>query len=72
MRAALATPIVAFGRVIGVLGLHRSEPARGTSDVMLAEAVAHEAAIAIDTSRLLRESERRLAEQRCSSRPARC
>ena len=31
---------------------------------MLAEAVAHEAAIAIDTSRLLRESERRLAEQR--------
>ena len=65
VRAALATPIVAFGRVIGVLGLHRSEPGPwDASDVMLAEAVAHEAAIAIDTSRLLRESERRLAEQR--------
>ena len=65
VRAALATPIVAFGRVIGVLGLHRAEPgAWGPSEVALAEAVAHEAAIAIDTSRLLRESERRLAEQR--------
>ena len=65
IRAALATPIVAFGRVIGILGLHRSELGPwDESDVLLAEAVAHEAAIAIDTSRLLRESERRLAEQR--------
>jgi GAF domain-containing protein/anti-sigma regulatory factor (Ser/Thr protein kinase) len=65
VRAALATPIVAFGRVIGVLGLHRAAAGPwNASDVALAEAVAHEAAIAIDTSRLLRESERRLAEQR--------
>ena len=64
VRAALATPIVAFDRVIGVLGLHRAEPGGWTrSEVSLAEAVALEAAIAIDTSRLLRESDRRLAEQ---------
>ena len=64
VRAALATPIVAFDRVIGVLGLHRAEPGSWTrSEISLAEAVALEAAIAIDTSRLLRESDRRLAEQ---------
>ncbi len=60
----LATPIVAFDRVIGVLGLHRAKPGSWTrSEISLAEAVALEAAIAIDTSRLLRESDRRLAEQ---------
>ena len=64
VRAVLATPIVAFDRVIGVLGLHRPEPGNWTrSEITLAEAVALEAAIAIDTSRLLRESDRRLAEQ---------
>jgi GAF domain-containing protein len=64
VRAVLATPIVAFDRVIGVLGLHRAEPGGWTrSEISLAEAVALEAAIAIDTSRLLRESDRRLAEQ---------
>jgi PAS domain S-box-containing protein len=63
VRAVLATPIVAFERVIGVLGLHRAEPSDWTaSEISLAKAVAHEAAIAIDTSRLLRESDRRLAE----------
>ncbi|MBA2385032.1 MAG: GAF domain-containing protein, partial [Actinobacteria bacterium] len=64
-RASLATPVVAFDRVIGVLGLHRSEPLAWTDgEISLAEAVAREAAIAIDTSRLLRESDRRVAEQR--------
>jgi PAS domain S-box-containing protein len=64
VRAVLATPIVAFDRVIGVLGLHRAAPGSWTrSEISLAEAVALEAAIAIDTSRLLRESDRRLAEQ---------
>jgi PAS domain S-box-containing protein len=64
-RGALATPIVAFQRVIGVLGLHRTEPTEWQeSEITLAEAVAHEAATAIDTRRLLRESGRRLAEQR--------
>ena len=64
-RAVLATPIVAFERVIGVLGLHRTDPTEWQeSEITLAEAVAHEAATAIDTRRLLRESDRRLAEQR--------
>ena len=64
IRAVLSTPIVAFDRVIGVLGMHRSEPGSWTrSEISLAEAVALEAAIAIDTSRLLRESDRRVAEQ---------
>jgi GAF domain-containing protein len=49
VRAVLATPIVAFDRVIGVLGLHRAEPGSWTrSEISLAEAVALEAAIAID------------------------
>jgi PAS domain S-box-containing protein len=62
--AVLATPIVASERVIGVLGFHRPEPTDWTpAEISLAKAVAHEAAIAIDTSRLLRDSDRRLAEQ---------
>jgi PAS domain S-box-containing protein len=62
--AVLATPIVAYERVIGVLGFHRAEPTDWTpAEISLAKAVAHEAAIAIDTSRLLRDSDRRLAEQ---------
>ena len=64
IRSLLVTPIVSSERAIGVLGVHGPEPRRWTSgDVLLAEAVAREAAGAIQTSRLLRESERRLAEQ---------
>ena len=64
-RAVLATPIIAFGRMIGVLGLHRTAPTEWSpAEISLAEAVAAEAAIAIDTGRLLRDSDRRLAEQR--------
>ena len=65
-RAALATPIVAFERVIGVLGLHRAEPGEldASPRSRSPRRSRHEAAIAIDTSRLLRESDRRLAEQR--------
>ena len=64
VRAVLDAPIVARGRVIGVLGLHRSAPGQWSeSDVSLAEAMAREAGIALETGRLLRESERRLAEQ---------
>ncbi len=63
-RAVLATPIVASGEVIGVLGAHRELPHPWTrGEILLAEAVAREAAGAIHTSRLLRDSERRLAEQ---------
>jgi PAS domain S-box-containing protein len=64
VRAVLATPIVASGHVIGVLALHREQPTVWSADeISLANAVAREAAIAIETSRLLRESGRRAAEQ---------
>ena len=65
IRAVLAVPIVAFETVIGVLGMHRPEPGPWLhAEVSLAEAVAREAASAIHMRRLLRESERRVAEQR--------
>jgi len=61
----LAVPIVSFGRVAGVLALQRSEPAAWIpTEISLAEAVAHETAIAIDTSRLLRESTRQAQVER--------
>ena len=64
IRAVLATPIVASEKVIGILGFHRAEPTNWTpAEISLAKAVAREAAIAIEASRLLRESDRRLAEQ---------
>jgi PAS domain S-box-containing protein len=63
IRSVLATPIVASERVIGVLGFHRVVPVEWTADeVSLAKAVARETGIAIETSRLLRESSRRVAE----------
>jgi PAS domain S-box-containing protein len=63
-RSVLATPIVVFDRMIGVLGLHRPEPGPWSSgDVSLAEAVARELGLALHTARLLEENERRLGEQ---------
>ena len=63
-RSALATPIVVFDRMIGVLGLHRPDPGPWASgDVSLAEAVAREIGLALHTARLLEENERRLGEQ---------
>jgi PAS domain S-box-containing protein len=63
-RAALATPVVGFDRMMGVLGLHRGEPTPWSQgDIALAEAVAHEIALAIDVAGLLEENERRLGEQ---------
>ncbi len=63
-RSALATPIVAFDRMIGVLGLHRAQPGTWTeADIGLAEAVAREVGLAIHTTSLLEENERRLRNQ---------
>ncbi|MGZ8782454.1 MAG: GAF domain-containing protein, partial [Gaiellaceae bacterium] len=63
VRAVLATPIVAQDRTLGVLALHRAETGRWTpTDVSLLEAIAREAAIALDTTELLRDRDRRLAE----------
>lgn len=62
--AALATPIIVFERMIGVLALHRAEAGEwDEADIALAEAVAREAGLAIHTARLLRENEERLREQ---------
>ena len=62
--AVLATPIVAFDRMIGVFGLHRSEPSEWSeAEVALAEAVAREVAIAIHVAQLLDENVRRLEQQ---------
>ncbi len=65
VRAVLATPITAQDRLLAVLAFHR--PVAGEwrpAEIALAEAVAREAAVALDTSRLLRDRDRRLAEQR--------
>ena len=63
-RSAVATPIVVFGRTIGVFTLHRAEPGPWfASDVSVAEAVAGEIGIALHAARLLRDDERRLEQQ---------
>jgi PAS domain S-box-containing protein len=63
-RAVLATPVVVFDRMIGVLGLHRAEPRAWTDgDVSVAEAVGHEVGLAVHAAGLLEENERRLGEQ---------
>ena len=63
-RAALATPIVVFGEMIGVFTLHRAERgAWSASEIALAEAIAGEVGLAIHIARLLREDKRRLAQQ---------
>ena len=60
-RAAMATPIVVFDKIIGVFALHSTDPHEWSSqDVQLAEAVAREVGLAVHTARLLRESEQRL------------
>jgi signal transduction histidine kinase len=58
-------PLIARGRVLGILSLMRSDPARpfGPHDVALAEALVERAALALDNTRLLSES-RRLEERR--------
>ena len=63
-RSVLATPIVVFDSLIGVLALHRTEPGEWAPDeIALAEAVAHEVGLAIHTARLLDENARRLQQQ---------
>jgi two-component system phosphate regulon sensor histidine kinase PhoR len=63
-RSVLATPIVVFDRMVGVLGLHRAEPGPWSAgDVSVAEAVAREIGLAMHTAGLLEENRRRLEEQ---------
>jgi PAS domain S-box-containing protein len=63
-QSVLAVPIIVFGELIGVLSLHRAERSHWTADeVALTEAVAREIGLAIHVARLVRENERRIAQQ---------
>ena len=62
--AVLATPILVFDRMVGVFGLHRSEPRPWPEEeVSLAEAVSREVAIAFHAAQLLAENKQRLEQQ---------
>jgi PAS domain S-box-containing protein len=63
-QAVLAVPILVFEDLIGVLSLHRRERWRWSRDeIALTETVAREIGLAIHIARLLRENERRAAQQ---------
>jgi PAS domain S-box-containing protein len=63
-RSVLATPIVLFDEVKGVFSLHRTEPGRWSEhDLALAQAIAHEAGLALHIARLLGENRRRFEQQ---------
>jgi two-component system phosphate regulon sensor histidine kinase PhoR len=63
-RAVIATPILVFDRIIGIFALHRIEASVWSPhDVSVAEAVAREIGLAVHTTQLLRQNERRLQEQ---------
>jgi len=62
-RAVMATPIVVFDRMIGVFGLHRSDPHQWTvPERTLLESVAREVGLAIHTAKLLEENAKRLEQ----------
>ena len=63
-QAVLAVPIVVFDELIGAMSLHRREPwAWSRDELALAEAVAREIGLALHITGLLRENERRIAQQ---------
>jgi len=62
--AVLAVPILVFDDLCGVISLHRREATAWTpEEISLTEAVAREVGIAIHVARLLRDKERRIAQQ---------
>ena len=61
--SVLAVPLSMRGETLGALALHRAEAGRWSAGhVALAEAVAHEAAVAVRAADLLAENRRRLEE----------
>ncbi len=63
-RSVVATPIIIFDRLIGVLAVHRNVPgAWPAADVAFVQAVARELGLGLDTARLLADHERRLLRQ---------
>jgi PAS domain S-box-containing protein len=70
-RSVLVTPMLAFDRPIGVLGIHRSTAGPWTEgEVALIESVGRELALAINSARLLEENRQRLLEQTALLRAA--
>jgi PAS domain S-box-containing protein len=62
--ATLATPVLVFDEIIGVLAFHRSEPGDWSEgDILVAEAVARELGVAIHAARLLKENAERIEQQ---------
>jgi len=63
-KSLVVTPMLAFDRSIGVLGLHRAVAGQWSDgEVALVESVARELALAINSARLFDENHRRLQEQ---------
>src|SRR5204863_9319313 len=63
-RSVLAVPILVFDDLVGVFALHRLEPGRWTpEEVSVSEAVAREIGLAVHVAHLLRDNERRIAQQ---------
>jgi two-component system phosphate regulon sensor histidine kinase PhoR len=70
-KSLIATPMLAFDRPIGVLGLHRAVVGPWTDgEIAIVESVARELALAINSARLLDENRRRLLEQTALLRAA--
>jgi PAS domain S-box-containing protein len=62
--AVLATPILVFDQMIGVLAFHRAEPGDWSeADILVAEAVARELGVALHAAQLLKENAERLEQQ---------
>ena len=64
IRASLAAPLEVGGRLVGVITIATTDPARqfGPADLHLLNLFAQQAAIAIENARLFSETERRVAE----------
>ena len=70
-KSLVATPMIAFDRSIGVLGLHRATAGPWSEgEVALIESVARELALAINSASLLDENRQRLLEQTALLRAA--
>jgi len=70
-KSVLATPMIAFEQLIGVVALHRAAPGPWSDgEIGLVEAVARELALAIHSGRLLETNRQRLAEQTALLRAA--
>ena len=71
-RAVLTAPLLVFDSIIGALVVHRAEPtAWSDAEITLVESVASEVGVAVHIARLLRENERRIAQDAALLKAAR-